>query len=265
VTEDSPVDPGAPKPDAPGPGVPVRPFRVAFVPGVTPGRWVRAWRQRVPGIPLELLPVEEDEQRAVLDEDRADMSFVRLPVDRSGLSLIPLYREVPVVVVPREHVAAAVDEVSIAELADEYLLQPSDAVPEWRDLATSVRDGSRVEPPPMRLKHAVEAVAAGSGIVVVPMSLARLHHRRDLTYRPVTGVADTQVGLAWLEKATDERVDRFVGIVRGRTERSSRDAPASDRSQAEGRPGKTGSARAPRKSGTRGRSRRSGTARGRRR
>lgn len=202
------------------------PFRVAFVPGVTPGKWVRAWQQRVPETPLELVPVDEADQRRVLDDGRADMCFVRLPVERSGLSLIPLYREVPVVVVPKEHVVAAFDEVDVSDLAEEYLLQPSDTVPEWRAVATAVRDGSRVEPPAMTMAQAVATVAAGTGIVVVPMSVARLHHRRDLTYRPVTGVAESQVGLAWLETATDNGVDRFVGIVRGRTERSSRDAPA---------------------------------------
>ena len=212
--------------DSPTPGHAPPPFRVAFVPGVTPGRWVRTWQQRVRELPLELVPVEEDDQRRVLDDGRADTCFVRLPVDRTGLSLIPLYREVPVVVVPRDHVVAAFDEVDIADLADEYLVQPSESVPEWRAVATAVRDGSRVEPPPMLMRHAVETVAAGTGIVVVPMSVARLHHRRDLTYRPVTGVAESQVGLAWLAAATDERVERFVGIVRGRTERSSRDAPA---------------------------------------
>ena len=34
---------------------------------------------------------------------RADLSFVRLPVDREGLSVIPLYAELPVVVAPKEH------------------------------------------------------------------------------------------------------------------------------------------------------------------
>lgn len=249
--------------DSPTPGRTPPPFRVAFVPGVTPGRWVRAWRQRVPEVPLELVPVEEDDQRRVLDDGRADMCFVRLPVDRTGLSLIPLYREVPVVVVPREHVVAAFDEVDVADLADEYLVQQSESVPEWRAVATAVRDGSRVEPPPVNLRQAMETVAAGTGIVVVPMSVARLHHRKDLTYRPVTGVAGSQVGLAWPESAADERCDRFVGIVRGRTERSSRDAPADP--PARQRPGRStggsGSARSSARAAGPRRSRRPGKGR----
>ncbi|MGH3332123.1 MAG: LysR substrate-binding domain-containing protein, partial [Nocardioidaceae bacterium] len=97
------------------------PFRLAFVPGVTPDKWRRIWEQRVPGVPLELTAIAVEDQLAVLHEGRADMCFVRLPVEREGLSLIPLYVEVPVVVVPREHVVTAFEEVSVADLADEHL------------------------------------------------------------------------------------------------------------------------------------------------
>ena len=69
----------------------------------------------------------------------------------------------------------------------------------------------------------VATVAAGTGVVVVPMSVARLHHRKDVTYRPVSDLAPTTVGLAWRADDDDERVQTFIGIVRGRTARSSRD------------------------------------------
>ena len=54
------------------------------------------------------------------------------------------------------------------------------------------------------------------------MSVARLHHRKDVTHRPVTDLPTTKVGLAWLVDNEDERVQAFIGIVRGRTARSSR-------------------------------------------
>ena len=198
------------------------PFRIAFVPGVTPDKWSRTWRQRVPRTPLRLAPVDEGDQVAVLHDGLADMSFVRLPVDRDRLSVIPLYCEVPVVVVPAEHPVAAFDEVSVGDLADEHLLQDPVTVPEWRDLASEVRDGTRVGVPPMPPGELVARVATGDGIVIWPKSLARLHHRKEVTHRPVTGVAGSQVGLAWLAESTDARIETFIGIVRGRTERSSR-------------------------------------------
>ena len=58
------------------------------------------------------------------------------------------------------------------------------------------------------------------------MSLARLHHRKDVAFRPVTGVEESPVGLAWPREpaggADDPDIQAFIGIIRGRTARSSR-------------------------------------------
>jgi DNA-binding transcriptional LysR family regulator len=171
-----------------------------------------------------MVPVDEDDQLVALRTGGADMAFVRLPVDRAGLHVIPLYHEVPVVVVSKEHPVAAYDVIPVADLADEHLLQDPDDVPEWRDVATEIRAGTRYPVPELTPKQAVESVAAQAGVVIWPMSVARLHHRKDVVQVPVTGVAETQVGLAWPVEADDPRVETFIGIVRGRTERSSRSA-----------------------------------------
>ena len=203
--------------NAPGPA-----FRVGFVPGVTPDKWARIWAERMPRRSLELVPVGDRDGVALVRSGELAMCFVRLPVDRDGLHLIPLYDEQPVVMVAKEHPVAAFDEIDVADLADEHLLQDPDTVPEWRDVATEVRDGSRYPVPEMSLREAVESVAADAGIVVVPMSLARLHHRKDVVHVPVTGVPTTKVGLTWLVDNDDERVQTFIGVVRGRSASSSR-------------------------------------------
>jgi len=66
------------------------------------------------------------------------------------------------------------------------------------------------------------AVAAGTGIVLVPLSVARLHHRKDVVHRPVTDLEPTTVALAWLRERDAEDTQAFVGVVRGRTANSSR-------------------------------------------
>jgi hypothetical protein len=60
------------------------------------------------------------------------------------------------------------------------------------------------------------------GLLVVPQSLARLHHRKDLTYRPLTDVPQSRVALSWLEDETTDLMESFIGIVRGRTVNSTR-------------------------------------------
>ena len=203
--------------NAPGPA-----FRVGFVPGVTPDKWARIWADRMPRRPLDLVPLGDRDGVAMVRSGELAMCFVRLPVDRDGLHLIPLYDEQPVVMVAKEHPVAAFDEIDLTDLADEHLLQDPDTVPQWRDVATEVRDGSRYPVPEMSLREAVESVAADAGIVVVPMSLARLHHRKDVVHVPVTGVPTTKVGLTWLVDNDDERVQTFIGVVRGRSASSSR-------------------------------------------
>ncbi|WP_235854991.1 LysR family substrate-binding domain-containing protein [Nonomuraea aridisoli] len=192
-------------------------FRLAYVPGVTPAKWVNVWTERMPDIPLTLVTVPAAEAVALLRDGGADAAFVRLPVDRDGLSVIPLYVETTVVVVPKDHAVAAVDEVAIADLADEEVFHPLDDTIEW-----AVRPGLPAFTRPATTANAVELVASGTGLLLVPQSLARLHHRKDLTYRPVPDAPQSQVALAWPTEATTELVEDFIGIVRGRTVNSSR-------------------------------------------
>lgn len=195
-------------------------LRLAFVPGATPDKWARVWRERHPRLPLELVPVEEADQRAVLDDGTADLALARLPVDLESprpLHCVRLYDEQQVVVAGREHLVAAADEadgVTLADLAEEQLVAPHPSG--WRPAA------DQLDWPPMTTKDAVEVVASGTGVVVLPMSVARLHARKDVVTRPVTDLAPTQVALIWLREADSEVHQDFVGVVRGRRASSGR-------------------------------------------
>ncbi|SEM87115.1 LysR family transcriptional regulator [Cryobacterium sp. TMT1-3] len=198
-------------------------FSIAFVAGVTPTKWTRIWNDRRPDVPLTVFRTETAEQIAVLHDGRAEVSLVRLPIDDTNLSVINLYNEIPVAVGAKDHASLQSETVLLADLAGEHLLQNPDDVPEWRDLADEVRDGSRRALPPMRdLDEAMEQVAAGVGILIVPHSIARLYGRKDVVSRPVTGVAETQIALAWITRETTDDIEDFIGIVRGRSKASSR-------------------------------------------
>lgn len=182
--------------------------------GATPDKWAGTWRSRNPRIPLELTPVPQSEQERGVRDGSQDMCLVRLPIEREGLHCIPLYDEQPVVVVGLEHVVTVADEVTLDDLAGEQLVLPhvSGWTPNVEQLAW----------PAMSVKDAIEVAASGGGVVIVPMSVARLHQRKDVTFRPVTDLPTTKVALAWLVENDDPRVQTFIGIVRGRSERSSR-------------------------------------------
>ncbi len=170
---------------------------VGQVPGVTTTKWQRIWADRFPKITLEIVDVAEADQRTGLDHGHLDLCFVRLPVERDGIHLIPLYEEVAVVVGRKDHPIAVFDEVELAELADENVIEADHP-------------------------DAIDLVAGGAGVMFVPQSIARAQSRRDLVHRPVVGLPPTRVGLAWRVGDDNPLVEDFIGIVRGRTANSSR-------------------------------------------
>jgi DNA-binding transcriptional LysR family regulator len=199
--------------------VPVPTFRLLVVPGVTVNKWSRVWSERLPEVELRVVPAEAAEAATLLSAE-VDAGLVRLPVDRDTLDAITLYTEVTVAVVPRDHLLAAADEVTLADLADETLLRPLDEVLAWTGAASGADR-------PATTAAAIELVAAGLGILVVPQSLARLHLRRDLTHRVVTDGPTSSVALAWVRDRHTDLVEEMIGIVRGRTANSTRGrAPA---------------------------------------
>ncbi len=189
-------------------------LRVAFVTGTTPDKWARAWREQRRG-PLELVPVTEEEQEDVVRRGEVDMALVRLPVDTDQLHCVRLYDELPVAVGGRDHLISAAPEVTLDDLVDEQLVRPHASG--WRPTA------DQLEWPTMTEQEAIEAVAAGTGVVLVPMSVARLHPRKDVVHRVVTDLDPSTIALVWLRERDDETTQAFVGVVRGRTGNSSRD------------------------------------------
>ena len=174
-------------------------LRVAFVVGVTPGKWAKVWGQRMPRTYLELMLCSPAEAMDAVEKGSADAALVRMPVDGERFSSIPLYTELSVVVAPKGHAIEALDSVTMTDLAGEPTVPG-----EW-------------EP-------AVELVATGAGVAVMPQSVARALSRRDVVARPVTDGPESRIALAWLAATDNELVEEFIGIVRGRTANSSRGA-----------------------------------------
>ncbi|MFT3875907.1 MAG: LysR substrate-binding domain-containing protein [Propioniciclava sp.] len=174
-------------------------LRVGFVPGVTLRKWRTIWEERFRRVDLDVVEVPQNEQRRMLDAGEADLCFVRLPLDTDGLHLIPLYEEIPVAWTSKDHAIAAVDDLALDDLDGEVVL-------------------TEVTP------DALQQAAFADAVLVVPMSIARTHSRRDLIYRPITDAPTTRIGLAWRVDDDNPWIDEFIGVVRGRTANSSRSA-----------------------------------------
>ena len=176
------------------------------------------------------------ERKDVPENPFAHMSIVRpdrepASTDGEKYHSIRLYEELPVVILPVDHVLTVLDEVPVEELAEEFLLQPASDIPAYEEVSRAWRESAgRIVPEGLNDKETIELVAAGVGLYIVPMSIARFYHRKDLTYRPVAGLDTYPVHLVWPRAPKGEPrseelealLQDFIGIVRGRTATSDR-------------------------------------------
>lgn len=184
---------------------------VGFMPGITLTPATLAFAERHPTVNVRLLRTSWADQVEVLLDGRADVGVVRLPIDRQGLEVRPLFQEPRVVVLPAGHRLAGRASVTVDDLAPEHLLQDPDAVPEWRDVAVELRGKRRREIPVVhQVEEKLELVAAGAGICVIPLSTATFYTRPDVVPLPVEGIAPNEVALAWVTSRRSPLLQDFV-------------------------------------------------------
>lgn len=189
-------------------------FTVGFMPGLIVTAAVRALVARHPRLNVEVIRTSFADQADVIRDGRADVSYVRLPVDQRGLQVPPLTAEPRVVMLPADHRLAGKDSVDIADLAGEHLLQDPDAVPEWRDIAEELSTGRRrAEPAISIVEEKLERVAAGRGIAVFPLSTATFYTRPDIVHVAVTDIGPSQVCLAWDSTGRSPLIAEFAAIA----------------------------------------------------
>lgn len=173
---------------------------IAFVPGVSPAKWARVWRDRHPEIELRLRAIGADEVDEALAGE-VDMVFARVPVSAVHKA-IPLWTETAVVAMPKDSPLAEQAQVTDADLEGTHVV---DAGPVPADI-----DGT------------LDLVEANVGVAVLPQSLFRAASRKDLVGRALVDAPGTQIVLAWRDEDTSDTTEEFIGVVRGRTANSSR-------------------------------------------
>ena len=189
-------------------------FTVGFMPGLTITGPVRALGAAHPDISVEVLRTDWTNQITALHDGRADIGYVRMPVDLTGLQSSLLFTEPRVAVLPTSHRLAGKEEVSIHDLADEHLLQHPEAVPEWQAVSTELRDGP---PAPFvaarSVEEKLERVAAGHGFSVLPETTASYYQRPDVAWTPITDIPPNEVRLAWVSARRSPLIAEFVQLA----------------------------------------------------
>lgn len=182
-------------------------LRVGFLAGAAneaTQRILADFARRQPGWRVEMRAAAWTDPTAGLASGDADVALLRMPFPgQESLRTELLFSEPRWVALPVTHPLAGRDRVAIADLRDLPFVAAPAETGWWRDwwLAVDERDGH-----PVRIGAVTEsgqpddwltAIANGHGVALAPSSAARYYARPDITYRPVTGVSPSHVGVAW--------------------------------------------------------------------
>ena len=171
-----------------------------------------------PGWRVEMRAAPWTDPTAGLANGDADAALLRLPFPGQDTYRVEvLFTEPRWVVLPASHPLAARDLIRFRDLWDEPFVAAPAETGAWRDwwLAVGEREGR-----PVRIGAVTEtgqpddwltAIANGYGVALAPESGARYYARPGITYRPVTGVSPSQVGVAWPPDAdTNPVIQDFI-------------------------------------------------------
>lgn len=157
------------------------------------------------------------EARALRD-GLADVAFVWLPADLTGLHNETVGTEGRFVAVSAAHPLVARQKVTIADLRDEPLVWTRRAPREWVDWwAVNPRpDGSEPVwgPENENADEMLEHVAAGAAVCIGSASMAGFYRHPDLVWLPIADVEPLRIALAWPREEVNPLAGEFVRVVR---------------------------------------------------
>ncbi|MFJ9378317.1 LysR family transcriptional regulator [Streptomyces sp. NPDC101455] len=169
---------------------------VGFRAGVVITHTLRAYGAAHPGIEVRARRVEWDDQEQLILDGTVDLAYLRRPIREQGLTLLPLFTEARVAMLPADHRLAGKQDLVRADLDGETWLRYADPGPD--------------DVPIRSIEEKFEAVASGAGITLVPASVAEQYSRPDITYVPVTDAEPDEVILAWEAARRSPLIAAFV-------------------------------------------------------
>jgi DNA-binding transcriptional LysR family regulator len=190
-------------------------FRAGIL--VTPA--IRGFAAERPEVTVEVQRLEWDDQEQLILTGRVDVAYVRQPIRERGLRLIPLFAEPRLAALPADHPLAQQTDVSAADLAGERHLRYLQPAP--------VPGVSGPQRPLRSVEEKLEHVAAGHGIIVLPLSATRYYSRPDVAYVPVRDAEPDQVYLATEATRRSKLITLFIGVAqRALASSEAKSAPA---------------------------------------
>src|SRR6266496_2183179 len=170
-----------------------------------------------PGWRVEMHQASWGNPAAGLEHGDVDAGLLRLPFPgQETLRVEVLLTEPRCVALPTAHPLASRTSIPFEALSGEPFIAAPAETGAWRDywLATDARGGqpARIGAVTDQPDAWLSAIANGYGVALAPESAARFYARPGITYRPVTGIPPSQVGVVW--SPTDDENPVIQDFVR---------------------------------------------------
>lgn len=202
-------------------------LRVGFGPTLmlsTLAHVVRAFRQRHPGVRVDLRELATSDQQAALLAGDLDVGFVRGADAHSRLHVEPFARESLLIVLPADHRAARAARVRLRALAeDPWVLFPRVIAPQLHDQVMRLCQQSGFVPTVVQESREVYTtvglVGAGVGVTIIPNTVQQMSWK-GVVYKAIPR-ASIPLSMVRASGPVKPVVDAFLGVARRATMRTS--------------------------------------------
>ncbi|MFE2166570.1 LysR family transcriptional regulator [Streptomyces sp. NPDC059447] len=175
--------------------------------------------EREPGWRVRIREVQLVDALARLREGDVDILILALPITEPDIVVGPvLFSESRMLAVPVRHALARRDSVTMEDLADVALVRVAGAPPGgwqsdlWPDRTPQGRPiapGPEVE----TFMEALQAVASGTGAVIVGEQVTRFYIRPGIAYVPITGTPRLDRAPVWLRSCNTPAIRPFAATA----------------------------------------------------
>lgn len=176
------------------------------------------FRQRYPGVDVQLNELTTDAQIKELVEESIDVGIALAPVVHPALKFTPAHREALILALPEDHRVARLKEpIDLASVATEpFVFIPRIRAPGLYDAMISCCSDAgfvpRIAQYAKQMQTVISLVAGGFGVALVPASLTNLV-RRGVVYKSLRHVTHIEVGLLHRINDTRRALQYFMDCV----------------------------------------------------
>lgn len=180
---------------------------------------LRAYRERFPGVEVQLRWFPVIEQAAALERGDVDISFLRRIGEFEGVFSETIYKESFILAIPDKHRLTKGKAVSLADCANEdFITYFPKSAPDFHSMITRMCATAgfvpRIASEVGQIHTALGLVSSGAGIAFVPAAVEKVHFDK-VQYRRIKGnMPKIELKLGWTQTNPSPLVRAFLDTAK---------------------------------------------------